>query len=105
MRTNIAGLPEFIVRRMRKEFMPFRSVFEEGNGVGERAHAEKKIVTVRRFEIVPLGVFMEGIIGALGEHVEEAEILGKKKRAIVMDVIAHEPIGNRRLRRSSFERR
>ena len=48
---------------------------------------------------------MQRVVGALREVIEEAEILREEECAIVMQIVAHKPIRNRRLRGCSFQRR
>ena len=47
---------------------------------------------------------MERVFGALGEVVEEAEVLREEERAVVMEVVAHEPVRNGCLWRCGLER-
>jgi hypothetical protein len=98
VRTNVARLPKSVVSRMRQELAPFGRIFKKRDRIRERSHAQEKIVTVRRFEIVTFVFFMQHIVLPLREYVEETEILTEKKSAVVIDIVTHEPIRNRRLR-------
>src|SRR5262245_50991967 len=100
MRTNVAGLPEGIVGGVLQEFRPLgRAPFQQQRiGIGERSHAKEEVITIRSFEIKALRLLVQWIVGALREGMEEPEVLREKKRSIVMQVIAHEPVRDGRLR-------
>ena len=107
MRPNVAGLPKRVVGRMRQKLSPLRhaSFQQELIRVGQRPHAQEKIVAVRRLEVEGLGVFMQRVFGPLREVMEEPEVLRQEKRAVVIEVVPHEPIRDRRLGRRGFQRR
>src|SRR5688572_13402100 len=99
MWANVAGLPVGVVGGMSEEFVPFgRAAFEEELfRIGERPHAEKKLVAVGRSEVEGLGRFMQRVFEFLSEGVKEREILGEEKCAVVVEIVAHEPIRDWRL--------
>ena len=107
MGADIAGLPKGIVGRMGQKLSPFRGAAAQEFGVGfsQRAHAQEEVITISGVEVEGLQRLMQWIPGALGELIEKIEILREKERAIVVKIIAHEPIGNRCLGGRRLQRR
>src|ERR1041385_8624070 len=77
MRTDVARLPVGIISGMLQKLCPFgRTAFHEhGIRIGEWAHAQKKLVTVRRSIREWLRVLVQRVFALLGKGIEEAEIL------------------------------
>ena len=107
MGADIAGLPKGIVGGMGEKLSPFRGAAAQEFGVGfsQRAHAQEEVITISGVEVEGLQRLMQWILGALGELIEKIEILREKERAIVVEIIAHEPIGNRCLGGRRLQRR
>src|SRR3984893_10039336 len=73
--------------------------------IGERAHMQEKIVAVRG-AVIEAGFVCGGSdLYARFERDIEAEIASEHEGAVVIGVVAHIEVGDRRLGRSGFERR
>ena len=113
LRQDVALLPKLVVVRMPHHLVPKRDVCAEllavnVVGVGERSHLEKILVAVLRavlegFEVRGLGRHGHG--SRLPEARVEIEGVRQEERPVVMKVVAYEPVADRRLRRSGFDRR
>ena len=108
VRPQIAGLPELIVRVVLHELFPERHaafhVFRFR--LAQRAHVEKELVAVRRagFEPRP-AIALERPRPRPAKIHQEVETVRELQRAVVMPVVAHEPVHQRRLRRRGLEGR
>ena len=78
MRPGVARLPKGVVVGMRQELNPLwrASLEQDLFRVGQRAHAQEKLVSIRCLVIERFGVFVQGILEFLAEAMEEPEILG-----------------------------
>ena len=100
MRPDVPRLPPGVVGGMLKKLVP------DGCGtleilavrVGQRAHAQEELVTVLGAVEKVLHLLVQRIPQLLIHPVEEAKVLSEEEGAVVMDVVAHEPVRNRRLR-------
>src|SRR5438046_2340915 len=99
MRAEVARPPEFLVIPVRHELVPdLDFAFDKPLvGAGERAHVEKKIVAIRRFEIKTLDLLARRLFELLAEPGEKSERVRQVERAVVVEVVADEPIRDRRL--------
>src|ERR1035441_9101492 len=90
MRPGIARLPKGVIVGMLQELSPLRRAPLEQDlvRVGQRAHAEEELVSIRGLVIERFGVLVQGIFKLLGEAIEEPEILGEEQRPVVMKVVA-----------------
>ena len=106
MRTEVARLPEFVVSVVLHQVVPeFDLAFEiKFVGVRQRAEFQIKLVTVGRFVIERLWLLARRLVEFLAEPGKEPERVRQIERAVVMEIVADEPIGNRRLRRGALER-
>ena len=107
MRADVAGLPVGVVGGVRQELDPFGRTSLEQHlvGIRQRPHAQEEVVAVGRLEVEGLQLLVQRIVRTLREGVEEAEVLRQEECAVVMDVVAHEPVRDRCLRRRGLERR
>ena len=105
VRPDVPGLPVRVVSRVGEELIPDgRPAFEVNRiRVRKRPHPQVEVVAVGRPEVETLQLFVQGVINLLGEPVEEVEVLRQEEGAVVVDVIAHEPVRDRRLRRRRFQ--
>src|SRR5262245_24667456 len=100
MLANITLLPESIVRAMLHRFVPEGDITLEifRVGVGEGTHLQEELVTIgcSVFE------FVCEILGWIrtrpAERGHEVEDVRQEQSAIVMPIVADEPIGHGRLR-------
>jgi hypothetical protein len=107
MRAEIANLPELVVRAVPHQVVPKPDLPLEIESIriGKRPELEIEVVAVGSLEVEPLGLLSRRVIELLTEIGKEAEIVGQIKRSVMMHIVTHEAIGNRRLRRGAFERR
>src|SRR5207237_7192743 len=101
---NVSRLPKAVVSGMGQKLIPLRGAAfqKERIRIGQRPHAEEEVIAIGRFEVEVLQLLVQRIFGLLREPVKESEVLRQKKRAIVVDVITHEPVGDGRLRRGGL---
>src|SRR5882762_4906621 len=101
MRTNVATLPEIIVRAVAHNLFPESHVPFEVRGVGirQRPHALEKGVTIWRFVVELVFELLGWLRTRPTEGGHEVEGVRQDEGAIVVPVVADEPISTRRLRR------
>ncbi len=80
MRPGVARLPIGVIVGMVQELNPLwrASLEQDLFRVGQRAHAQEKLVSIRCLVIERFGVFVQGILEFLAEAMEEPEILGEE---------------------------
>ena len=102
-----AGLPEFVVVRVGHLLLPEGVLPLEisGVGVGQGPELQEEVVGVGR-AVVEVGRRFRGRLGAFeAEHGVEVERLVQEERAVVVDIVAEEPVDQGRLGRDRLERR
>ncbi len=101
-----ASLPIGIVVGVLGEFIPPGNfvVVVTGIDIRKRLKVEEEAVSIGRVSREVVGPLGGGLGSRLAEDVHEVEHVRQKERAVVMEVVADEPVGDGRLRRDSLER-
>src|SRR3954469_16579764 len=75
VRANVSCLPIGVVSRVRKKLIPFGgpAFQEELVRIGERTHAQEKIVSIRCFEIERFVLLVQRVLKLLSEEIKESE--------------------------------
>ena len=98
-------LPELVESAVLHDLVPERDVVLEiaHVDVGERPQLEEKRVAVGRAGIEALRAFLGRLGTRVPERREEVEGVRELKGAVVVPVVAGEPVGDRRLGRRGLE--
>src|SRR5262249_10168531 len=101
------GLPEVVVSAVLHYFVPERDLALEILlvSVGEGSHLEEEVVAIHRFVIEgQILRLLDRQWPRLSEARHKVENVRQKERAVMVPVVAHEPVADRRLRRRGLER-
>ncbi len=102
-----ARLPEFIISAVLHHFIPesyfaFEVFFV---GIGQWTHFHKELITIRCGEFKSCRPFGGELRLGCAHEWPKTEERRQRKRAVMVYVITHKPVGNRRLRGNCFKRR
>src|SRR5262245_30039843 len=100
MRKRVARLPVVVIVRVLHQLVPDRYLAFEILLVciRQRSEVEKKAITVGRRMIESRHVLSRRFRPRAPEAGKKVECVREKERAVVMEIVADKPVGDRRLR-------
>ncbi len=106
MRQDVSRLPELVIVGVSGELVPKGDLAVEVVlvGIAERSEIEEELIAVGSAEVEAFGPLGHQPVTGLAEGREKAEAHGQGEGSVVVHVV-EEPVGDRRLRRGSLERR